>query len=154
MYRCAVPKNVHHFASLGWQKSLPSLSSPFRLSCKALNTLCYVATGKARGPWCKKVLPKLGAPMPGVYMQGLLLYNADGTIMHEESLSEDLVRETITLAKELGMWPVQRALCHSLGTGAQHLMPFTFVHLAEARQKRYISSILKSAAACCMTLHT
>ncbi len=41
--------------------------------------------------------------MPGVYMQGLLIYNADGTIMHEESLSEDLVRETITLAKELGM---------------------------------------------------
>ena len=120
MYRCAVTKDVHHFASLGWQKSLPSLSSPFRLSCKALNTLCYVATGKARGPWCKKVLPKLGAPMPGVYMQGLLIYNADGTIMHEESLSEDLVRETITLAKELGMWPVQQALCHSLGTGAQH----------------------------------
>lgn len=41
--------------------------------------------------------------MPGVYMQGLLIYNADGTIMHEESLSEDLVRETIKLAKELGM---------------------------------------------------
>lgn len=103
-------------------KFLPLLRNPLRLSCRALNTSCYVATGKARGPWCKKVLPKLGAPMPGVYMQGLLIYNADGSIMHEESLSEDLVRETITLAKELGMWPVlQQALCNSSGNGAQHL---------------------------------
>jgi len=68
--------------------------------------------------------------MPGVYMQGLLIYNADGTIMHEESLSEDLVRETITLAKELGMWPVsQQALCHGLGTGAQHLWHAHAFHL-------------------------
>ena len=28
-----------------------------------------IATGKARGPWCNKVLPKLGKPMPGVYIQ-------------------------------------------------------------------------------------
>ena len=40
--------------------------------------------------------------MPGVYMQGLLIYNADGSIMHEESLLEDIVKETIILAKELG----------------------------------------------------
>lgn len=60
-----------------------------------------IATGKARGPWCKKVLPKMGAPMPGVYMQGLLIYNGDGSLMHEESLSKDLVRESIKLAKEL-----------------------------------------------------
>ena len=41
--------------------------------------------------------------MPGVYMQGLLIYNGDGSLMHEESLSKDLVRETIKLAKELGL---------------------------------------------------
>ena len=46
--------------------------------------------------------------MPGVYMQGLLIYNADGTLMHEESLSEDIVKETIKLAKELGMLPCLR----------------------------------------------
>lgn len=67
--------------------------------------------------------------MPGVYMQGLLIYNADGSIMHEESLSDDLVRETIALAKELGMWPVQQALCHSLGTGAHHLWHAHAFHL-------------------------
>lgn len=61
-----------------------------------------IATGKARGPWCKKVLPKMGKPMPGVYMQGLLIYNADGSIMHEESLAEHLCHEVIALAKELG----------------------------------------------------
>lgn len=40
--------------------------------------------------------------MPGVYMQGLLIYNADGTIMHEENLAEHLCHEVIALAKELG----------------------------------------------------
>ena len=71
------------------------------ISGSAMLQVC-IATGKARGPWCKKVLPKMGAPMPGVYMQGLLIYNGDGSLMHEESLSKDLVRETIKLAKELG----------------------------------------------------
>ena len=40
--------------------------------------------------------------MPGVYMQGLLIYNPDGSIMHEESLAEHLCHEVIALAKELG----------------------------------------------------
>ena len=31
-----------------------------------------IATGKAKGPWVKKVLPKLGKPMPGVYIQARL----------------------------------------------------------------------------------
>ena len=31
-----------------------------------------IATGKAKGPWVKKVLPKLGKPMPGVYIQASL----------------------------------------------------------------------------------
>ena len=35
-------------------------------------------------------------------MQGLLIYNADGSIMHEESLQEHLCHEVIKLAKELG----------------------------------------------------
>ena len=47
-------------------------------------------------------------------MQGLLIYNGDGTIMHEESLSKDLVRETIKLAKELGTLPQSFATSQSL----------------------------------------
>lgn len=33
-------------------------------------------------------------------LQGLLIYNADGTLMHEESLSKDLCYEIIQLAKD------------------------------------------------------
>ena len=46
-------------------------------------------------------------------MQGLLIYNADGTLMEEESLSEDLVRETIKLAKELGKCAAPLPIKHS-----------------------------------------
>ena len=60
-----------------------------------------VATGKAKGPWTKKVLPQL-PPMPGVYVQGLLLYGADGKVIYEHSLSKELLYEIIKLAKEFG----------------------------------------------------
>ena len=40
-------------------------------------------------------------PAPGV-LQGLLIYNADGTLMHEESLSKDLCYKIIQLAKDCG----------------------------------------------------
>lgn len=41
-----------------------------------------VATGKARGPWTADVLPRLGSSMPGVYLQGLLIYDADGNKLY------------------------------------------------------------------------
>lgn len=28
-----------------------------------------VATGKPRGPWAKTILPRMGPPVPGVFMQ-------------------------------------------------------------------------------------
>jgi hypothetical protein len=40
-----------------------------------------VATGKARGPWTPGVLPRLGPPMPGVFLQGLLVADAEGRTM-------------------------------------------------------------------------
>ena len=49
--------------------------------------------------------------MPGVYIQGLLIYNADGSIMVEESLREDLCHEVIALGKELGADDPE-AVCH------------------------------------------
>jgi hypothetical protein len=35
-----------------------------------------VATGKARGPWVGEVVPRLGPAMPGVFIQGLLVCDA------------------------------------------------------------------------------
>jgi len=41
-----------------------------------------VATGKARGPWVPDVLPRLGTTLPGVFLQGLLIADAEGNILH------------------------------------------------------------------------
>ena len=49
-----------------------------------------LATGKSRGPWADAVLGKLaGAPMPGVFVQGCLTCDADGTVL--ESIELDSV---------------------------------------------------------------
>ena len=57
-------------------------------------------------PWllfCKPVPPLSSCcrAAPGM-LQGLLIYNADGTLMHEESLSKDLCHKIIQLAKDCG----------------------------------------------------
>jgi hydroxymethylpyrimidine pyrophosphatase-like HAD family hydrolase len=57
-----------------------------------------VATGKARGPWCDDVLSKL-PPMPGVFMQGLLVHNQDGSILYEKWLEHEIVQACIDIAE-------------------------------------------------------
>jgi hypothetical protein len=44
--------------------------------CVLLSLQLIVATGKARGPWVGEVVPRLGPPMPGVFIQGLLVCDA------------------------------------------------------------------------------
>ena len=77
--------------------------------------------------------------MPGVYMQGLLIYNGDGSIMHEESLSKDLVRETIKLAKELG------------NLQAQQIMPDCEAHVPRPRGITQLESSAQKAMHTCMS---
>ncbi|CAD7695014.1 unnamed protein product [Ostreobium quekettii] len=62
-----------------------------------------LATGKARGPWVPKVLPRLPVPMPGVFLQGLLVCDADGTVLHEQALEEDLALQCIEFSKRHGL---------------------------------------------------
>jgi hypothetical protein len=45
-----------------------------------------VATGKARGPWVRDVLPRIGSSMPGVFLQGLLIYDADGNKLYSRQV--------------------------------------------------------------------
>lgn len=58
-----------------------------------------VATGKARGPWIHEVLPKL-PPMPGVFMQGLLVHDEDGSILYERWLEPEIVQQCVRIADE------------------------------------------------------
>mmetsp|Transcript_2933 Transcript_2933/g.8270 ORF Transcript_2933/g.8270 Transcript_2933/m.8270 type:complete len:312 (+) Transcript_2933:136-1071(+) len=59
-----------------------------------------IATGKARGPWYHKISPRLGPASPGVFIQGCLLYQADGTLIESEDLPEDVCMEAIRFARE------------------------------------------------------
>ncbi|KIZ03474.1 hypothetical protein MNEG_4483 [Monoraphidium neglectum] len=62
-----------------------------------------VATGKARGPWVPKVLPRLGPPMPGVFLQGLLICDAEGRTLYSRCLEEDVLLACIRLARGAGI---------------------------------------------------
>lgn len=57
------------------------------------------ATGKARGPWISDVLPHL-PPIPGVFMQGLLIYDANGNILHEQQLGAEVIKLACAFGRE------------------------------------------------------
>ena len=54
-----------------------------------------LATGKSRGPWARRLLPKLPVPMPGVFIQGLLTCDADGTVLESIELEPDVARDVV-----------------------------------------------------------
>jgi hydroxymethylpyrimidine pyrophosphatase-like HAD family hydrolase len=62
-----------------------------------------VATGKAPGcAWTRSVLPRLGPPAPGVFMQGLLVYDAGGSLLHSRSLERATAEACLAFAAEHG----------------------------------------------------
>eukprot|EP00240_Pyramimonas_obovata_P016166 CAMPEP_0118940056 /NCGR_PEP_ID=MMETSP1169-20130426/30491_1 /TAXON_ID=36882 /ORGANISM="Pyramimonas obovata, Strain CCMP722" /LENGTH=288 /DNA_ID=CAMNT_0006884453 /DNA_START=76 /DNA_END=942 /DNA_ORIENTATION=- len=76
-----------------------------------------VATGKTRGPWSKDVLPRLGPPMPGIFVQGLLIYDEAGEIIYSNPLPDHIALEGIQFAKKHGVSLIafcqDRILCES-----------------------------------------
>lgn len=73
------------------------------LSAAEAGVPIILATGKARGPWTKKVLPEIGLPMPGVYLQGCLIYDKDGDLIFSRELDDDICRDLITFAATQGL---------------------------------------------------
>jgi hypothetical protein len=59
-----------------------SRGAPLRQQRSHSHTQLIVATGKARGPWVSEVLPRLGSSLPGVFLQGLLIADADGATLY------------------------------------------------------------------------
>ena len=59
-----------------------------------------LATGKSRGPWSQKVLSKLPIPMPGVFIQGLLTCDADGTVLESIELDVDVATSIVRFAEQ------------------------------------------------------
>jgi len=60
-----------------------------------------LATGKTRnaGQW---LIDKLGLKSPGIYLQGLYIVAADGTVLHQQTLSPSVARQVITYAEDRG----------------------------------------------------
>jgi Cof subfamily protein (haloacid dehalogenase superfamily) len=60
-----------------------------------------LATGKTRGS-ALKIIEKLGLDTPGVFVQGLVLQNADGSILRQTTLDPAIARQAITFAEDRG----------------------------------------------------
>jgi len=94
----------------------------------AAGVLTVVATGKTRGPWSKEVLPRLGAPMPGIFCQGLLVYDADGEVIYSNPLPDELAAEGIDFAKSRGVSLVafckDRILCEARDEQTDRVLDF------------------------------
>jgi len=71
-----------------------------------------LATGKSRGPWADVVLRKLaGAPMPGVFVQGCVTCDADGSVLESIELESVVAQSVIRFAERAGASAV--AFCGS-----------------------------------------
>lgn len=57
-----------------------------------------IATGKAIGPWTHRILPQLDTSMPQVFLQGLLVRDACGTIIKQQLLDSDILSDAIDFA--------------------------------------------------------
>lgn len=117
----------------------PRVASAVRAAADAGVPL-IVATGKARGPWAQAVLPRLLAgsgssssgpgpsspPMPGVFLQGLLVADAQGRTLWSRSLDEGVLLDAVLLARELGLtltaYSGERILAERLDAHTERLL--------------------------------
>lgn len=60
-----------------------------------------IATGKTRYA-AEKLIEELALTSPGVYMQGLMIYNGDGTIRNRVVMEKNIARHVITFAEDRG----------------------------------------------------
>ena len=61
-----------------------------------------LATGKTRKS-AENIIKELGLNTPGVFVQGLMLYNADGTVKSQTKLDPKVARKVIQSAEQQGM---------------------------------------------------
>ena len=60
-----------------------------------------LATGKTRAS-ATRWIDRLGLQSPGIYLQGLAVYDGDGTLRHQQVLDPDVARQVITYAEDRG----------------------------------------------------
>jgi Cof subfamily protein (haloacid dehalogenase superfamily) len=60
-----------------------------------------LATGKTRNA-AQKIITQLGLTSPGIFLQGLAVYNGDGSIKHQTHLDPSVARQVVTFAEDRG----------------------------------------------------
>jgi Cof subfamily protein (haloacid dehalogenase superfamily) len=60
-----------------------------------------LATGKTRASMLK-IIDQLGLKTPGIYLQGLAIYDGEGELTHQMTLDSALARQVITFAEDRG----------------------------------------------------
>jgi Cof subfamily protein (haloacid dehalogenase superfamily) len=50
----------------------------------------------------QRVIERLGLTTPGIYLQGLAIYNSDGSVRHQQKLDPEVARQVLTYAEERG----------------------------------------------------
>jgi Cof subfamily protein (haloacid dehalogenase superfamily) len=62
-----------------------------------------LATGKARGPWYELIKGRIGAGKPGVFLQGLAVYDGDGELIYQRTLEIDVICDVVSLAESANL---------------------------------------------------
>lgn len=87
-----------------------------------------LATGKARGPWVPEIMERLQLDCPGVFLQGLMVYSADGTVLYERTLEDEVARDVINEAVSRDMTLVaycgERILCAETNVHTDRLIGY------------------------------
>jgi len=60
-----------------------------------------LATGKTRAS-AEAIIERLNLKSPGIFVQGLIVHNGDGTVRHQQTLDASIVRRIITFAEDRG----------------------------------------------------
>jgi Cof subfamily protein (haloacid dehalogenase superfamily) len=64
-----------------------------------------LATGKTRVS-TQHIIDQIGITTPGIYLQGVGIYGADGAIIHQQTLDPNIARQVITFAEDRGFTTV------------------------------------------------
>lgn len=65
-----------------------------------------LATGRSRNEAAVKIINDLALTTPGIFLQGIMVHNADGSVRHEHALSQDIIDACLALAQAKGYSPV------------------------------------------------
>ena len=70
-------------------------------AAKAQGAVIVLATGKTRAS-ALSLLARLGIADPGIYVQGLVVYNGDGSLRYQQTIDPEIARQVITFAEDRG----------------------------------------------------